>query len=129
EEGQEDKVRSQILAKKKEDFLQGRITHDEMVEILWLGDPSTYALFQFRYQEALKQGSALSKTMAPMCHNERCGMVLTADVITPIVNIVSMIGAAFPDGTQMPACAIEAPWTERPKPAVLAEFIARQQAK
>ena len=129
QEAHEDKVRTQILARKKEDFLQGRITHDDMVEALLLGDPSTYALFQFRYQEALKKNSALSKTMAPVCHKDRCGVVLTADNITPLLNVVSMIGAAFPDGTQMPAFAIEMPWTERPKPAVLSEFIAQQMAK
>jgi biopolymer transport protein ExbD len=129
QEAHEDKVRAQILARKKEDFLQGRISHDDMVEALLLGDPSTYALFQFRYQEALKKNSALSKTMAPVCHKDRCGVVLTADSITPLVNVVSMIGAAYPDGTQMPAFAIEMPWTERPKPAVLSEFIAQQMAK
>ena len=129
QEADEEKMRAQVLARKKEDFLQGRITHDEMVEAILLGDPSTYALFQFRYQEGLKSPSALTKTMAPMCHKERCGMVLTADAITPMLNVLSMIGAAFPDGTPMPAFAFEMPWTERPKPAVLSEWIAQQSAK
>jgi hypothetical protein len=133
QEAVEDKNRARILATKKEDFLQGRISHDDMVEALLLGDPSTYALFQFRYQEALKSPSkgpsALAKTMAPMCHKQRCGIVLTADIITPLLNVVSMIGAAFPDGTQMPMFAVELPWTERPKPAVLSEWIAQQSAK
>ena len=124
----EEKMRAQVLARKKEDFLQGRISHDDMVEAILLGDPSTYALFQFRYQEALKSSSALSKTMAPMCKSERCGVVVTADPITTTLNILSMIGAAFPDGNPAPAIAFEMPWTERPKPAVLAEFIAQQQA-
>jgi hypothetical protein len=129
QEVEEDKARARILSAKKEDFLQGRISHDDMVEALLLGDPSTYALFQFRYQEALKGPSALSRTMAPMCHKDRCGMVLTADSITNMLNVLSMIGAAFPDGTPMPAFAFEMPWTERPKPAVLSEFIAQQSAK
>ena len=128
QEADEEKMRAQILAKKKEDFLQGRISHDDMVEAILLGDPSTYALFQFRYQEGLKSPSALTKTMAPMCHSERCPMVVTADAISATLNVVSMIGAAFPDGTPQPAFAFEMPWTERPKPAVLAEFIAQQQA-
>jgi hypothetical protein len=129
QEAVEDKNRAKILAAKKEDFLQGRISHDDMVEALLLGDPSTYALFQFRYQEALRGPSALAKTMAPMCHKQRCGIVLTADPITPLLNVVSMIGAAFPDGTPMPVFAVELPWTERPKPAVLSEWIAQQSAK
>jgi hypothetical protein len=100
-----------------------------MVEALLLGDPYTYALFQFRYQEALRGPSALAKTIAPMCSKQRCGMVLTADPITPLLNVVSMIGAAFPDGATMPVFAVELPWTERPKPAVLSEWIAQQSAK
>ena len=127
QEAVEDKHRGDILARKKEDFLQGRITHDEMGEALLLGDPSTYALFQFRYQEALKSPSALTKTMAPFCGKQRCGIVLTADPISPVLHIVTMLGAAFPDGTTPPALAFEMPWTEHPKPAVLAEFIETQQ--
>jgi hypothetical protein len=124
----EDQQRAAILSAKKESFLQGRITHDEMVEALLLGDPSTYALFQFRYQEALKSPSAISKTMAPMCHSERCGVVVTANNVSTVLNVVSLIGAAFPDGTKLPAFAFELPWTERPKPAVLADWIKQQQA-
>jgi biopolymer transport protein ExbD len=128
QEADEEKMRAQVLARKKEDFLQGRISHDEMVEAILLGDPSTYALFQFRYQEALKSPSALTKTMAPMCHSERCGVLVTGDSVVATLNVISMIGAAFPDGTPAPAFGFEMPWTERPKPPVLAEFIAQQQA-
>jgi hypothetical protein len=128
QEVDEEKMRAQVLARKKEDFLQGRITHDDMVEAILLGDPSTYALFQFRYQEALKSPSALTKTMAPMCHAERCAVLVAGDTVVATLNVLSMIGAAFPDGTPAPALAFEMPWTERPKPPVLAEFIAQQQA-
>jgi hypothetical protein len=128
QEADEEKMRAQVLASKKEDFLQGRITHDEMVEAILLGDPSTYALFQFRYHEALRNPSALTKTMAPICHSERCGVLVAGDTIVATLNVLSMIGAAFPDGTPSPAFAFELPWTERPKPPVLAEFIAQQQA-
>ena len=128
QEADEEKMRGQVLARKKEDFLQGRITHDEMVEAILLGDPSTYALFQFRYQEALKSPSALTKTMAPMCHAEKCAVLVTGDPVVATLNVISMIGAAFPDGTPAPAFAFEQSWTEKPKPAVLADFIAQQQA-
>jgi hypothetical protein len=127
QEAEEEKMRERLLAIKKEDFLQGRIDHDEMVEALLLGDPSTYALFQFRYQTALKSPSALTKTMAPMCHKERCNLIITADSITAVLNVMTMLAASFPDGTPMPVISFEQPWTERPKPAVLAEFIEQQR--
>lgn len=126
QEADEEQLRAQLLSRKKEDFLQGRITHDDMVEALLLGDPSTYALFQFRYQEALKSPSALTKTMGPICHKDKCSLVVTADPITHMLNVVTMLAAAFPDGTTMPAIAFEQPWTERPKPAVLSEWIEQQ---
>ena len=127
QEAEEEKKRAQHLAAKKEDFLQGRITEEEMVEILLLGHPSTYALFQFRYQEALKQGpSALGKVVAPICGGQKCPMILTADEITHLVRVVSMIGAAFPDGSPLPGFSFEMPWTERPKPEDLQEFIETQ---
>jgi biopolymer transport protein ExbD len=129
QEAKEEKKLARQLAAKKEKFLQGHLSHEDMVEALLLGDPSTYALFQFRYQEALKPQSALSKTLAPICHDERCAVVVTADPITPLVNVLSMVGAAFPDGTAGPAVAFEMPWTERPKPAVLSEWIAQQSAR
>jgi hypothetical protein len=116
QEKDEEKRRAKDLAKKKEDFLQGRISHDDMVSYLLLGDPATQALFQFRYQEALNPPSALSGTMSPLCHGERCGVVVTADEISPLVRLVSMMGAAFPDGSTAPAYAFEMPWTQKPKP-------------
>ena len=120
QERAEEEKRHRELAAKKEDFLQGRISHDQMVEILLLGDPSTQALFQFRYIEGLKGPSALAKTIDPVCGagNERCGIVISADEIAPLVRVVSMVGAAFPDGTQAPAFAFEMPWTKRPKPYI-----------
>lgn len=127
EEAEEEKKRAQQLARKKEDFLQGRISKDEMVEELLLGHPSTYALFQFRYQEALQGPSALGKTIAPMCSGQKCGLILTADPITPFVRIATMIGAAFPDGTELPSFSFEQPWTRKIPPADLAEFIETQE--
>lgn len=128
QEEEEEKKQAAQLAQKKEDFLQGRITKDDMIEALLLGHPSTYALFQFRYQEALQGPSALGKTIAPLCSGQKCGLVLRGDNHTPFVRVATMIGAAFPDGTPLPSFAIELPWTERPKPADLQAFIERQQA-
>lgn len=127
QEAEEDKKQTAQLAAKKEDFLQGRITKEEMIEALLLGHPSTYALFQFRYQEALKGPSALGKTIAPLCTGQKCGLVLRADNHTPFVRMATMIGAAFPDGTQLPRFAVELPWTEKAPPADLQAFIDRQK--
>ena len=91
-----------------------------------LGRPATYALFQFRYQEALSKTSPITGTIAPVCRSKECGVVVTADKVTRFVNLISLIGAAFPDGTPTPGFAFEMPWTERPKPADLAEFIETQ---
>jgi hypothetical protein len=113
QEKAEEQKRAKELAKKKEDFLQGRIAHDDMVKFLLLGDPSTQALFQFRYQEALSAPSSLTGTMAPLCHQERCGVLVAADEVSPMVRVVSMMGAAFPDGTAQPAFAFEMPWTKK----------------
>lgn len=128
QEAAETVKREQQLAAKKEDYLQGRISREDLEELILLGHPSTYALFQFRYAEALAAPSALTKTIAPVCHAERCGIVVTSTNVTEVLKVVSMIGAAFPDGTTLPTLAFEMPWTEKPKPADLEAFIAQQQA-
>lgn len=129
QEDEEAKHLKAQLDAKKEDFLQGRITEEELMEVLLLGDPSTYALFQFRYREALTAPSPVQGTMAPMCGSQNCGVVVTGDPISPVLKIASLIGAAFPDGTPKPKLAIELPWSKRTPPADLAAFIAEQQEK
>ena len=128
EQEEEEKLKAQLNAK-KEDFLQGRITEEEMIEALLLGDPSTYALFQFRYQEALGTPSPIETTMAPMCEGIKCAVVITADPITLVTRVVSLLGAAFPDGKPAPALAFEMPWTKKAPPEDLAKFIEDQKAK
>lgn len=125
----EEKARAKELAQKKEQFLQGHLSHDEMVEYLLLGDPSTQALFQFRYNEALIPHSALTQTIAPICHQDKCGVVVSADSISQMVRVVSLLGAAFPDGTPAPAYAFEMPWTKRPPPTGLPEWAQREIEK
>jgi hypothetical protein len=129
QEHEEEQKRNKELAQKKEQFLQGHLTHDQMVEFLLLGDPSTQALFQFRYQEALNAPSALSGTMSPLCQGERCGVLVAADDIAPMVRVISMLGAAFPDGAQGPIYAFEMPWTKKPKPTGLPEWASREMEK
>jgi len=124
----EEEKRAALVARKKDDFLNGRITEDEMIETLLLGRPATYALFQFRYQEALSKPSPITGTIAPVCRSRECGVVVTADPQTRFVNLLSLIGAAFPDGTPMPGLGFDMPWTERPKPADLEAFNERLAA-
>jgi hypothetical protein len=126
---EEEKARAKELAQKKEQFLQGHLSHDEMVEYLLLGDPSTQALFQFRYNEALVRNSPLTRTIAPICHQDKCGVVVSADSISQMVRVVSLLGAAFPDGTPAPAYAFEMPWTKRPPPTGLPEWAQRELEK
>jgi hypothetical protein len=126
---EEEMRRNKDLAKKKEQFLQGHMTHEQMVSYLLLGDPATQALFQFRYQEALSAPSALTGTIAPLCQGERCGVTVAADSISPMVRVFSMIGAAFPDGATGPAFAFEMPWTQKPKPTGLPEWAQRELEK
>jgi hypothetical protein len=129
QEHEEEVKRKKDLAKKKESFLQGHISHEEMVEYLLLGDPSTQALFQFRYQEALAAPSALSQTIAPVCGQDRCGVLIAADKISPMVRMITLMGAAFPDGSTQPAYAFEMPWTKRPIPTGLPEWASRELEK
>jgi len=129
QEHEEEVKRTRELQQKKEQFLQGHLTHDEMVEFLLLGDPSTQALFQFRYQEALNPPSALTGTISPLCQGERCGVGVTADDISPMVRVISMLGAAFPDGAQSPIYAFEMPWTKKPLPTGLPEWASREIEK
>jgi len=126
QEHEEEVKRTKELAKKKESFLQGHISHEEMVEFLLLGDPSTQAFFQFRYQEALASPSALTDTIGALCHQQKCPIEISADKVSPMVRVVSLLGAAFPNGQQQPAYAFEMPWTKRPVPTGLPEWAARE---
>jgi hypothetical protein len=69
----------------------------------------TAAGFQFRGREAVVSPSALSATMAPVCGKTACGVVMKADNRTLTIRYVSLIGAAFPDGTPAPTVAFVIP--------------------
>jgi hypothetical protein len=125
---EEEKVRTDALAAKKEDIVQGRTKQTDVAEELEAGPPASQALFQFRAQEALETPSALSETMRPLCGNRACGAVVSAESATLLVRVASLIGAAFPDGGASPTLAFELPWTEKPKP-VAAPAPAAEPAK
>jgi hypothetical protein len=112
----EEKRRNAELATKKEDFIQGRgVTKTDLEKELLEGDPADQALFQFRADEALADKSAITELMKPLCGPKACGTVVSADGNTLMIRVVSLIGAAFPDGSAPPTLAFELPWTEKPK--------------
>jgi hypothetical protein len=104
------------LGEKKRAFLDGRMGQLDLEKELLEGEPATQALFQFRAQEALNAPSPLSATLRPVCGTSACGAVLSAESNTLMVRVMSLIGAAFPDGVAAPTLAFELPWTEKPKP-------------
>lgn len=114
----EKQKRESELGEKKRAFLDGRMKQLDLEAELLEGDPATEALFQFRAEEALNLPSALSSTLGPLCGTGACGAVVSADSNTLMVRVMSLIGAAFPDGTPAPSLAFELPWTEKPKPVV-----------
>ena len=111
----EAEARKAEQAKKKEDVIQGRVKQTDVAEELVAGDPANQALFQFRDREALTVPSPVSEVMKPLCGSKACGVVLSAESATLTVRMVSLIGAAFPDGSAPPILAFELPWTEKPK--------------
>ena len=116
---EEQKQQAAELAKKKEDFVQGRgVKKTDLEEDLLAGPPAGEALFQFRAREALeaKEGSVLSQVMQPLCGSKACGAVVSAEPNTLMVRVVSLIGAAFADGAAPPSLAFELPWTPKPVP-------------
>lgn len=71
--------------------------------------PAEVALFQFRASEALASPSPVSETVKPLCGSKACGAVIRAERRTMSVRLVSLIGAAFPDGSAAPSLHFEIP--------------------
>lgn len=71
--------------------------------------PATEALFQFRGQEALTTPSPVTETVKPVCGATACGVVVQAEKATAFLRVVSLLGAAFPDGTTAPTIVFELP--------------------
>jgi hypothetical protein len=121
----EAEARKAEQAKAKEDVVQGRAKQTDVAQELLEGDPASEALFQFRDREALASPSPVSAVMKPLCGTRACGAVVRAEGNTLAVRVVSLIGAAFPDGAAPPILAFELPWTEKPKAAVPAAVPAK----
>ena len=93
---------------KKVQMLDGIANADPVADVLE-APPATVALFQFRANEALKAPSPVAATIQPLCGSNACGIVVKAERRTMTVRVLSLIGAAFPDGTAAPTIGFEVP--------------------
>lgn len=71
--------------------------------------PFTTGAFSFRAEEANQATSAISATTRPVCATAVCPTVVVADDITPTMRVISLLGAAFPNGTTAPRLAFRLP--------------------
>lgn len=72
-------------------------------------EPTSEAMFTFRYQSATSDPSTISSTFRPVCGIEPCGVVVRGDAGTGSMRLISFIGAAFPNGTPSPRVVFEMP--------------------
>lgn len=71
--------------------------------------PAEQAAFTWRYNATTDAESPVSGTMRPLCGAANCGVLLTAEALTPTMRILSFIGAAFPTGTDAPKVVFQVP--------------------
>ncbi len=82
--------------------------------------PDTSGVFSFRADEATHvdtdratgrqtPNSAISVTARPVCGAAPCSVVVEADRDTPIMRVLSFLGAAFPNGSIAPIVAFRMP--------------------
>lgn len=81
--------------------------------------PDTSGVFSFRADEATNTetneggvqvpSSAISTTARPVCGAAPCSTLIEADAETPIMRVLSFIGAAFPNGSAAPVVAFRMP--------------------
>lgn len=95
--------------KKKVEMLDGVPAPKDVVDEALNAPPATEALFQFRAQEAVTSPSAVTETMKPVCGSTPCTVVVTAEKATLFVRVISLLGAAFPDGVPTPRVVFEVP--------------------
>ena len=94
---------------KKVEMIDGVPAPKDVVDEALNAPPATEALFQFRAQEAVANPSAISATIKPVCGTSACGVVTQSEKATPFVRVISLLGAAFPDGTTAPQVVFELP--------------------
>jgi biopolymer transport protein ExbD len=94
---------------KKVELLDGVQAPKDVVDEALNSPPATEALFQFRAQEAVANPSAITSSIKPLCGTSACGVVVQAEKATAFVRVISLLGAAFPDGTNAPSVVFELP--------------------
>ncbi|MCG8558021.1 MAG: hypothetical protein MJD61_22455 [Proteobacteria bacterium] len=70
---------------------------------------ATEARFQFRAKDVLTDPSPVSTTLEPVCGTTPCAVFVQSDARTSSLRVLSLIGAAFPDGTPSPTISFELP--------------------
>jgi hypothetical protein len=81
--------------------------------------PDTSGVFTFRAEDATNlaagpggtqvASSGISATARPVCGATPCAAIVEADPETPIMRVLSFVGAAFPNGSAPPTLAFRAP--------------------
>ncbi|MBX7193207.1 MAG: hypothetical protein K1X94_14225 [Sandaracinaceae bacterium] len=82
--------------------------------------PDTSGVFSFRADEATHcdtdratgtqtPNSAISTTVRPVCGAAPCSVLIEADAETPIMRVLSFVGASFPNGSTAPIVAFRMP--------------------
>jgi hypothetical protein len=71
--------------------------------------PAVTGAFSFRAEVATAEDSAISAAMRPVCGAGACQVVIEADETTPIMRVISLLGAAFPDGSTPPQVIFRIP--------------------
>jgi biopolymer transport protein ExbD len=71
--------------------------------------PATEGAFNFRQQEAVDDESAIGETVRPVCGAQSCQVVVEADATGASMRVLSLIGAAFPNGFSEPEIAFRLP--------------------
>ena len=72
-------------------------------------DPSVTGAFNFRAETATMAESPISATVRPVCGAAPCQVVVESDEETPIMRVLSFVGAAFPNGSPPPVLVLRLP--------------------
>ncbi len=71
--------------------------------------PATRAAFTWRFQATTSEPSPVALTLREICGAQACGAVVTAEGQTMTMRILSLIGAAFPNGSPAPQILFQIP--------------------
>jgi hypothetical protein len=72
-------------------------------------EPAKTAAFTWRFQAATMAESPIAAVMRPLCGAQSCGGMVTAEGQTQTMNVLSFLGATFPNGTPAPYVVFQVP--------------------